>query len=379
MSFNTQGWSLLPTEQVPPDLWAAMGLAQYAPTWTVEGAGFYNTTDAPDGAEWHPGTPTLHVNPNAPRVYINDSTGERHYQAVDAAGNAIGGQYVATDQGWGEFIKDVGIVAAVAGGALALQPLVGVAPGGAGAGAAIGEGVGYGSGAMTGAASTVVDFSAAGASGGFSFGDVAMGDEFSTIDTGDLSSIGIDSGDVAGDLSSAGFDGGDLGGDFSGISVGDYVPPSVDPSALIPDLGSEAASSTGLSFSLGDVQSLIKTAAGAYSTWQTLGGKTPKLGVPTHSSAGSATPNKNGTVTTVNAQGRSTTTPMQPGTPYAFPDGTVVMNNGDGTYTVIGVDGTHTVQRYASGGLGALSGLTSNPTVLWAGLGLVALLALRHR
>jgi hypothetical protein len=51
---------------------------------------------------------------------------------------------------------------------------------------------------------------------------------------------------------------------------------------------------------------------------------------------------------------------MPTGQPYAFPDGTVVINNGDGTYSVISTTGQAQTHAYPTGtgtGAGTAGGL----------------------
>jgi hypothetical protein len=197
------------------------------------------------------------------------------------------------------------------------------------------------------------------------------------------STSATDVGSAAGDFSSGDYTGAsDIGsGDYSNLgdigSVDLTNPTDLQSLAqdTFPDVSSDVGSSLGVT--LGDVQSALKIIGTAYSTWQALGGQHPKVAQPsTDASGNQVTPNKNGTVTVRAPSGQTYTTVMKPGVPYAFPDGTIVMNNGNGTYTVVSLDGTTQTYHYpanAGGSTGVSLGGSSNALVL-GGLALLGVL-----
>jgi hypothetical protein len=56
--------------------------------------------------------------------------------------------------------------------------------------------------------------------------------------------------------------------------------------------------------------------------------------------------NPNGTITTTTATGQTRTARPPVGQPQMTTDGTMIVNNGDGTYTRIGRDGQSVINRY---------------------------------
>lgn len=99
--------------------------------------------------------------------------------------------------------------------------------------------------------------------------------------------------------------------------------------------------------------------------------------------AGSATTtvNANGTITTRNpTTGQVQVTRPAAGTPYVTSSGSVVTNNGDGTYTTISANGSVKTMPYSTTP-GALTGssLMSGNTPLYLGLAAVAAIALTRR
>ena len=90
------------------------------------------------------------------------------------------------------------------------------------------------------------------------------------------------------------------------------------------------------------------------------------------------TPNPNGTLTVRNTQtGATQTTKPEVGAPYVLPNGSTIINNGNGTFTTIRPDGQTTTAAYASTASAGASGIP--PVVLYGGLGLAAFLLLRPR
>jgi len=81
---------------------------------------------------------------------------------------------------------------------------------------------------------------------------------------------------------------------------------------------------------------------------------------------------RDGRVITRNPDGSISTGVVPVGRPYTFPDGTTIVNNGDGTFTTIKPDGSSTVSNLPKvGGAGMSSAL------LFGGFGLMALLLLK--
>lgn len=90
----------------------------------------------------------------------------------------------------------------------------------------------------------------------------------------------------------------------------------------------------------------------------------------------SQTVNANGTITTRTATGTVATSKLPVGAPYAMPDGSLIMNNGDGTYSITSPSGVVTRGAYAvtAGASGLLGG---NNVALLAALGVGAVLLMR--
>lgn len=85
----------------------------------------------------------------------------------------------------------------------------------------------------------------------------------------------------------------------------------------------------------------------------------------------STRPNANGTLTNL-ATGQTVTMPK--GTPYLLPNGSLVTNNGDGTYTTVSATGQVSTTAYVGttifGGMGGALG-SIPPVVLWGGAALL--------
>jgi hypothetical protein len=73
-----------------------------------------------------------------------------------------------------------------------------------------------------------------------------------------------------------------------------------------------------------------------------------------------------------------TVRPPIPGVPVRQADGSVVVNNGNGTQTITYPNGTSKTMSTAVAGAGTFGGISSN-TLLIAGAGLAALLLLRRK
>ena len=111
------------------------------------------------------------------------------------------------------------------------------------------------------------------------------------------------------------------------------------------------------------------------------GGSVMAAGQPT--SQGTVRANPDGSVTYTNATGSRTGIPPA-GQAYAIGDGRMIINNGDGTYTLIGVDGSRTIQRYPQtalpvGGSGSIFGSGGITLPLLIGGGVLLALALSRR
>lgn len=115
-----------------------------------------------------------------------------------------------------------------------------------------------------------------------------------------------------------------------------------------------------------DLTQLALTGLKLVQAWNTAGKPTPRVGTST------AQPNANGTLTQI-VNGRAVTAQMPAGQPYLLPNGSLVTNNGDGTFTTVSTNGTITRQQYSNSGL---TSLTSNPMML-AGVALLAVLLLK--
>jgi len=89
---------------------------------------------------------------------------------------------------------------------------------------------------------------------------------------------------------------------------------------------------------------------------------------------------RDGVIVTRTPDGRTTTTRPAVGEPRMTVDGTMVMNNGDGTFTRVGADGRRETLPYpgAAGGGGVTMPGGVPPALLYAGGALVLLLALRR-
>ena len=126
------------------------------------------------------------------------------------------------------------------------------------------------------------------------------------------------------------------------------------------------------------MRSITTLAIGALKVLQTWNAKgRPSIVTPgvVRNANGSVTaPSKNGTLITTSTTGRVSTAQMPAGKPFLFADGSIVTNNGDGSYTTITADGRSTTTRYPQGLASFFGGTDSGNTLLYAGLGLVALL-----
>jgi hypothetical protein len=260
------------------------------------------------------------------------------------------------------------------------------------------DAVGRAAGAATSAALQGGDIKAAAAmtllQSGFKSGAQAMDDFFSDGSSG-LDPIEYDfTTDAAG---STLFDGSVSYGDAGSTPAGGFPDSEViDPSVAdvgifdsVGDIHFDTNSGTvasgggvvdtgnGLG-SLGNLTNLALSALKVYQTWNAAG--KPALATPgvKHNPNGSTTtPTKGGLLVNTSAGGRTSTSTMPVGKPYVFADGTIVTNNGDGSFTTIHSDGSSSTSAYPSN---VRSSASINPAWLAAGaVGVVVLVAMGAR
>lgn len=148
----------------------------------------------------------------------------------------------------------------------------------------------------------------------------------------------------------------------NGSSEGATLPM---PGATSPPPGPNGVVATGSDGS--SLTSLALTALKLVQGWNA-------AGQPPIRTANAVTrPNANGTITNLST---GQTVQMPRGTPYLLPNGTLVTNNGDGTYTTVSSNGTTSTTAYVGttilGGLGGLSSIP--PIVLFGGAALALIL-----
>jgi hypothetical protein len=225
-------------------------------------------------------------------------------------------------------------------------------------------------GANIAAAASLASGGAEITSGGMDVGDFESFDfaDFGGADVGTLPDYQYTLPDFTADIPTVDY------GDFGTVSTGlpdletlpDYQYSIPDWSAPIPDLPPISTSEASSVF--GSLTNLAKAALPLVSTWLKNGAQNPRLGTQpiTLPSGQTAQPRPDGTLL---ANGR--VTPMPVGQPFVFADGSVVMNNGDGTYTTIRPDGSRVTTPYPRAGL---SSLTQGNTPLILGVAAVAAL-----
>lgn len=189
--------------------------------------------------------------------------------------------------------------------------------------------------------------------------------------------------------------------DWNAPSPGDFTTDASDWAADAPQFGGGSdvsiwptantpapASSSGWDF--GDIVADLTTAAMAAikinQAYQA--SKLPQPRTAVQSGNVVRTPNADGTLTVRNVQtGQQALTRPEVGTPYVLPDGRTIINNGNGTYTLIGRDGSQQVRQYpaqlpAVPGGGGFSMGSIPPAYLIAGavgVGALVLLASRRK
>jgi hypothetical protein len=239
-------------------------------------------------------------------------------------------------------------------------------------------------------------------------GAVNMGDDFS-LDFSDYGSgldtstdwltgggMTIDPGSFGSDTGSVWSGGSDYLGDVWGGGGFDLGSGAVDDfwggqdfvltdSGAILDAATGAAVDTSVANVLDNLTNLAVNALKVYGVWQQYN-KQPIAAPGTRqlSNGATVTPVKNGTLVTRGPTGSTSTRPMEPGKPYTFADGSIVINNGNGTYTVISANGQSTTQPYPqgtpTGGLSSmLGGSNMGPLLVGGGLLLGGLLLARRR
>ena len=71
-----------------------------------------------------------------------------------------------------------------------------------------------------------------------------------------------------------------------------------------------------------------------------------------------------GTVVVTDSSGRSSIRVPTPGTPYAISGGGIMMNNGDGSYTIIGANGQTTRKPYPAVSNQSASSFLTESTII---------------
>lgn len=144
-----------------------------------------------------------------------------------------------------------------------------------------------------------------------------------------------------------------------------------------PVAGSVPAPSGGYSFADGirDVSSLAMAAIQISAAYQRTQAPPVQAGARTSTSGNTVTGQSNGMVTVRSPSGQVVAQKPPVGVPYGTADGSVVVNNGDGTYTIATNTGATVTRPYASAV--ASSGFDGKTVAIVAGVGLLALLALR--
>lgn len=168
----------------------------------------------------------------------------------------------------------------------------------------------------------------------------------------------------------------DTNGNVVGVNTGEVRPT---PGRTIPvgTPGTQQASN-GVNW-----PTIAATAVAALTAWTRAGQQNPMIGAPQQVGTSTVTPNKNGTITTRYANGQVVVSKMPVGTPYVFPDGITVVNNGDGTISTINPTTGQTTKTAianvptTTGTIGGgLFGSMSTQTMMIIGVGAVGLLLL---
>lgn len=156
---------------------------------------------------------------------------------------------------------------------------------------------------------------------------------------------------------------------YSGGALPANLPPQ-SPSDMVNDQG------WGWDDALSKVTQAALAALQVYKVYQAVGSP------PIKSAGPSQTVNRTtGTITTTSPTGMTSTGKPPVGQPVAAADGSLIVNNGNGTYTVIGTDGSRTTRNYpdAAGTGSMLAGVSNQQLLLYGGLGLGAVFLLMRK
>jgi hypothetical protein len=166
--------------------------------------------------------------------------------------------------------------------------------------------------------------------------------------------------------------------DGSIVAATNQYQQPVNPSTVANPTGTVADSGgwdwKGINKTVQVMGTNVNQALSLISSVRRLGSPPVLMGTTTTVGGVTRTINRNGTVTTRLANGQTTVTGLPTGQAFGFPDGSAVVNNGDGTYTSINADGTTTTG--AAPKLAAASGINSQ-MLMYGGLALLAILALK--
>ena len=128
------------------------------------------------------------------------------------------------------------------------------------------------------------------------------------------------------------------------ISAAAYTPPLVSGGFTSSDLGTLTNDALKVLSTISAFKTALSPAPRTAASYAIGGGATSK-------------PNADGTITTRLPSGKIATSPMPAGTPFVFPNGDTIVNNGDGSYSTIHQDGSVTTRKYSAiggGGAGVL-------------------------
>lgn len=192
--------------------------------------------------------------------------------------------------------------------------------------------------------------------------------DFSTTDNSYLS-------DPTGDF----FEFSDLTGvDLTGIEAG-YVPSAQDVASNVGYVEAGLfAPGAGAQDTFDRIVRNVTVAAGTALTlvraWREIDGPPPNTTAQARVGSNVVRANPDGTITTTNAAGQVIRTLPPTGQPQMTTDGSMIVNNGDGSYTRITPDGRTTVQRYGTTPA-ASSGIAGISTPLLIGAGALLIFA----
>jgi hypothetical protein len=153
-------------------------------------------------------------------------------------------------------------------------------------------------------------------------------------------------------------------------------PSSVPAAILSPSTPSDSISWNDI---VKNVSSAAIAALQVVKAYQSTGMPSPRAPLP------SQTVNRDGTITTTAPTGSRTVAKLPAGMPYVLGDGTLVMNNGDGSYSLTTPAGATTKYVYPLSGLttvpGAsmIAGVDSTKLLMYGGVAVLALYLLSRR